>query len=343
MRIAIVNDMPLAIEAIRRVLRDCFEHSIAWIARDGAQALEHCASDPPDLVLMDLIMPTMDGVEATRQIMAHSPCAILIVTASLLGNSAKVFEAMAAGALDVCQTPQLFSGNGSGAATLLYKINSIGQLIGWEKEEDDSPSGALQLLSCRQVPLVAIGASAGGPGALATILSSIPADFPAGIVVVQHVDQEFVNGLAEWLHSKSSLPVRIACERDEIQPGTVLLAGGERHLVLRSRDSLSYTLEPREKNYRPSVDVFFESIARHWRGEALGVLLTGMGRDGAQGLLSMRKAGFHTIAQDRSTSAVYGMPKAAADLGSAAEILALEKIASALVRFGNKQNPTVLP
>ncbi len=342
MRIAIVNDMPLAVEAMRRVVLHASNHSLAWIARDGAQAVERCAADVPDLILMDLIMPVMDGIGATRQIMEKSPCAILIVTASVGQNSAKVFEAMGAGALDAVRTPVLGSNDGNGAAALLYKIDSIGRLIG-RHGAHDAPHPAQDHATTPAVPLVTIGASAGGPAALAQILAALPQDFAAGIVVVQHVDAQFVQGLASWLGTQSSLPVRIAGETDQITPGTVLVAGGDDHLVFRDRTTLGYTSKPAESNYRPSVDVFFDSVKRLWQGKTAGVLLTGMGRDGAAGLKTLREAGHHTIAQDRASSAVYGMPKAAADLGAAAEVLPLEKIAPALVRtFGQiPDNPSL--
>jgi chemotaxis response regulator CheB len=333
MRIAIVNDMPLAIEAMRRVLLDSTAHTIAWIARDGAQAVKHCASDTPDLILMDLIMPVMDGVEATKRIMRKHPCAILIVTASVLGNSGRLFEAMGAGALDAVQTPVLGAKTSNGAAVLLYKIDSIGQLIGRMEGIGSARVEPPQATGDSPAPLVLIGASAGGPGALAEILSTLPKDFSAGLVVVQHVDAQFVAGLADWLNTKSQLPVCLAREGDEIKPGTVLLAGGDEHLIFRNGRSLSYTREPRECLYSPSIDVFFQSAARHWKGKAIGVVLTGMGRDGAAGLKQLRETGHHTIAQDRATSAVYGMPKAAAELGAAVSVLPLENIAAALVHI----------
>jgi len=332
MRIAIVNDMPLAIEAMRRVIQSSDTHSIAWIARDGAQALEHCARDVPDLILMDLIMPVMDGVEATRQIMATFPCAILIVTASVMGNSAKLFEAMGVGALDAVRTPVLGAKNADGAAALLYKIDSIGWLIGHraeKKPERPQTNSAPDGLSPK---LVLIGASAGGPGAVAEILSALPKDFAAGVVVVQHVDAQFVAGLSQWLNSRSNLPVRIANEGDEIKAGMVLLAGGNDHLIFRDSKSLGYTHEPLDIVYRPSIDVLFQSAARHWNGEAIGIILTGMGRDGALGLKALRSAAKQTIAQDSASCAVYGMPKAAVELGGANEVLPLQEIASSLVR-----------
>jgi two-component system response regulator WspF len=179
--------------------------------------------------------------------------------------------------------------------------------------------------------LVAIGASAGGPAALATVLSGLPQDFSAAIVIIQHVDAQFASGMVEWLAQPSPLPVRVAREGDHLTVGTVLLAGTSDHLRLKASDWLGYTPEPREYVYRPSVDVFFQSICQYWPGEVVGVLLTGMGRDGALGLKALRNKGHYTIAQDKASSAVYGMPKAAAALDAAVDILPLERIAPRLV------------
>ena len=329
MRIAIVNDMPMAVEVMRRALLSGSKHEVAWTARDGAEAIERCQRDRPDLVLMDLIMSGIDGVEATRQIMAASPCPILIVTATVEGNCGKVFEAMGAGALDVVQTPTL-AGNGAtqGADGFFYKIDAIAKLLGEPPEIIEFAPHARE----RATRLVAVGASAGGPAALVKLLGGLPADFSAAVVIVQHVDAQFASGLATWLGESSKLPVRVARDGDVVAAGTVLVAGTNDHLVLQSGGRLGYTAEPANSSYRPSVNVFFESVLRHWSGEILGVLLTGMGCDGASGLKLLREAGHYTAAQDAATSAVYGMPKAAAEIGAAVEILPLEKIADALVR-----------
>ncbi len=329
MRIAIVNDMPMAVEVMRRVLISSSKHEVVWTARDGAEAVERCQQDRPDLVLMDLIMPGMDGVEATRRIMAASPCAILVVTATVDGNAAKVFEAMGAGALDAVQTPTL-GGNGGaqGAAAFLYKIDATAKFIG-EPSEPAEPEPRSQECARR---LVAVGASAGGPAALVKLLSGLPVDFPAAVVIVQHIDAQFASGLAGWLNDVSKLPVRVAKEGDVPEEGVVLVAGTNDHLILQPGGRLSYAVEPANYSYRPSVNVFFESVAQHWRGEVISVLLTGMGRDGATGLKTLHDAGHHTIGQDRATSAVYGMPKAAAELGAVAEVLPLANIADAIIR-----------
>jgi two-component system, chemotaxis family, response regulator WspF len=327
MRIAIVNDTLIALEALRRVIVSAPEYEIAWTARDGAEAVSICAKDTPDLILMDLLMPQMDGVEATRKIMTHSPCAILLVTSTVTGNAAKVFEAMGYGALDAINTPILgFNGDAQGGTELLAKIGKIARLIG--KSAPPTASKSYQFRSSTP-PLVAIGSSTGGPQALATLLSGLPADFRGAIAIAQHVDAEFAPGLAEWLNSQCKLPVSLAIANYPLEAGKIVLAATNDHLILQQNLTLNYTREPQDYPYRPSVDTFFESIATNWPGKGIGVLLTGMGRDGAKGLLALRSKGWHTIAQDRTTSVVYGMPKAAAELGAAVEILPLEAIANA--------------
>jgi two-component system, chemotaxis family, response regulator WspF len=330
MRIGIVNDMPLAVEALRRALARAPEHQVAWVAGSGTEAVKRCREDTPDLLLMDLLMPEMDGVEATRQIMASTPCAILIVTSDVDRHVSRVFEAMGHGALDVVATPVLGTAALPDAAALLRKIRNLGLLFEPNTTRKTSEPIQRATNSCRQ-PLVAIGASAGGPAALVELLKQLPSGFPAAVVLVQHVDEAFATGMAQWLSSESHLPVRLARPGDVPEPGSVLLAGSNDHLILQRNGELAYSSEPSAHIYRPSIDVFFESVVANWKGDSIGVLLTGMGRDGAQGLLSMRRRGFITIAQDQASCAVYGMPKAAAQLGAASEILPLADIGRRLV------------
>jgi two-component system, chemotaxis family, response regulator WspF len=332
MKIAIVNDLPIAVDALRRAVTLKPEHQIIWVAENGVEAVERCARQRPDLVLMDLLMPEMDGVEATRRIMASTSCAILVVTVNVGANTSRVFEAMGHGALDAVDTPALGLGDPrEGAAPLLAKIDIIGKLIGDRtgmrspSERAGGPSGP-----SRQQRLVAIGASAGGPAALAIVLRGLPKNFPAAVVIIQHVDEHFAFGMAEWLSQQSALPVHVANEGDRPTVGTVLLAGTSDHLRLTASERLGYTREPQDYVYRPSVDVFFQSVTELWPGEAVGVLLSGMGRDGALGLKALRNRGHYTIAQDQASSAVYGMPKAAA-LDAAVDILPIERIAPGLV------------
>ncbi|USX12906.1 chemotaxis-specific protein-glutamate methyltransferase CheB [Oxalobacteraceae bacterium OTU3CAMAD1] len=343
MKIAIANDVAMAAEALRRVVASTAEHQVLWIARTGAEAVRMCADNRPDLILMDLNMPELDGVEATRQIMEHSPCAILVVTGRPQDNVNQVFRALGAGALDVTATPVL-QGQPGGDAELLAKIRTMDKLI--------RHSGGSQAMAPRTslhgaangnghgadapgmpVPvtsLLAIGASTGGPMAVSKMLAGWTPPRGCAIVVVQHIDQHFADNFARWLGEQLDMPVRAAEEGDELAAGTVLVAKSNDHLTLDQNYRLRYDANPKEYAYRPSVDVFFHCVAQHWKGEAIGVLLTGMGRDGAEGLLAMRRAGHTTIAQDQASSAVYGMPRAAADLDAAQMILPLTKIGPVL-------------
>jgi two-component system response regulator WspF len=331
MKVAIVNDMPMAVEALRRALAYEPSHDLIWVARDGEEAVRRCAEWRPDVLLMDLIMPRMDGVEATRQIMARTPCPIVIVTVDREQNMHRVFEAMGHGALDVVDTPALGTGDGrEAAAPLLRKILNIHWLMG-ERSAPLKSAPLVNRAGGKPPGLVAIGSSAGGPAALETLLKGLPLDFPAAVVLVQHVDEVFAAGMADWLATTSGRPVRLAHEGDRLRAGDVLLAGTNNHLRLTAAGILAYTAEPVDEIYRPSINVFFESVARHWQGSAIGVLLTGMGRDGAQGLKLMRQQGYFTIAQDRDSCAVFGMPKAAAAIDAAVAVLPLEAIAPRLM------------
>ena len=331
MRIAIVNERVSETDVLRRTIALMPEHQVIWSAKTGAGAVKLCGRKTPDLVLMDLFMAGMDGVEATRRIMASAPCAILIMTGSIHADAARVFEAMGHGALDAVDMPGLKGREVlDSASPLLEKISVISRLIGAKNPARRAPASRVAASGRPPYPLIAIGASAGGPAALAEVLSGLPRDFPAAIVVIQHVDARFAVGMADWLSRQSVLPVMVAREDERPAAGCVLLAGTRDHLMLKSADRVGYTPEPRDSACRPSVDVFFQSIGGLWRGDAIGVLLTGMGSDGALGLKVLRDQGHHTITQDQTTSAVYGMPQAAAALNAAVDILPIERIASRL-------------
>jgi two-component system response regulator WspF len=329
MRVGIVNDVAMAVEVLRRIVISRPEHEVLWIARDGAEAVRECARRRPDVVLMDLVMPGMDGVEATRRIMAESPCPILVVTSTVAGHLSMVYEAMGHGALDAIETPTLgLAGRVDGGEALLRKMETVARLAG-------APAPAPATAPAPRAagdgpPLVAIGASTGGPDALATLLHALPASFPPALVVVQHVDRAFAPGLADWLQKKIALGVGCAREGDRLRPGHVWIAASDDHLVLGPGGRLSYTAEPRTAVHRPSVDVFFASAARH-ANAGCGIVLTGMGRDGARGLLALREAGFRTFAQDRESSVIFGMPGAAIEAGAAREVLAPAGIGARLV------------
>jgi two-component system, chemotaxis family, response regulator WspF len=320
MRIGIVDELRRA-ELLQLAIQLGGAHQVAWIAANEAALTERLADGVPDLVLVNLEMPSMDVLAATRRL-AGAGSAVL-VTAPGQGDPGRVFEAIGHGALDAISLGDAVFPEAM-CAVLLPKIASVARWIG----KSAAKGAPADDRGAEHQRLIAIGASAGGPAALSVVLGGLPRTLPAGVIVVQHLGEDFTLGVAEWLRRCTELDVRVARDGDRPTPGTVLVAGGNDHLMFKGGGRLGYTPEPRDKIYRPSIDVFFDSVCRLWRGTAIGVLLTGMGRDGAQGLQALRARGHHTIAQDEATSAVYGMPKAAAALNAAVDILPLDAIAA---------------
>ncbi|MCO6414466.1 MAG: chemotaxis-specific protein-glutamate methyltransferase CheB [Thiogranum sp.] len=337
-KIAIVNDSLVAAESLRRVINSVPAYELVWMAHDGLEAVDKCASACPDIILMDLIMPVMDGIEATRRIAAEFDCAILVVTATVSGLAGRVFEAMGAGALDAVNTPILGpSGHGEGREVLIQKINTIATLIhGKPLRSRHTAHSPRTPQKDSGPPLIAIGASTGGPSAIREILRAMPAHPGVAIAIVQHVDEQFMPSFINWLNESTPLPLRAAKPGDRLAADTVFVCGRQDHLIVTPDGALDYTPEPTELVYRPSVDVFFDSIAENLQNQTIGVLLTGMGKDGAAGLKSLRERGCLTVAQDQDTSAVYGMPKAAKELDAAGKILPLGEIGPALVEWADQ-------
>lgn len=336
MRVAIVNDLTLAREVLRRVVLSVPGYAVAWEAGDGDEAISKATTDRPDAVLMDLVMPKVNGVDATRAIMRQSPCPVVVVTATIPGHYDLVMQAMGAGALDAVETPGLGPGGSPvRAAPLLARLSKI---LAAKRNVPGSgfaaalrptaahPTKPLGSKSLNLPPLVLIGSSTGGPEALAAVLGSLPGGFPACIVIAQHIAADFGGGLVSWLAARCKLPVKAAADGDTPTHGTVMVAVSNDHLEISPDLVLRYTASPRSWPYRPSADVLFASAAAVWPRRGVGVLLTGMGPDGAEGLLRLKAGGWHTIAQDEATCVVYGMPKVAAEKGAAVEVLPLARI-----------------
>ncbi len=297
----------LAREALRRVLVSSPNHEVAWTANDGEEAIAQAREDRPDLILMDLFMPGIDGVEATRQIMCESPCAILLVTATVSGHLDKVYEAMGHGALDAIDTPTLGATRRGRRHPASVEQDRIDRQAHWRADRAVAGSvrrGDIPAMSAgTSLPLpalhalIVLGASTGGPHALVEVLSGLPASLDAGIIIVQHLDSSFSQGLGQWLFEQTGRRVTLITEGNVPRPGEVLLAGTNDHVVLSEYRRLNYSIEPRMNRYRPSVDVFFESLARNWPMPGVAVLLTGIGQRWRQGTAAASQSG---LVDDRS-------------------------------------------
>jgi two-component system, chemotaxis family, protein-glutamate methylesterase/glutaminase len=334
---------------VRKYLVECLQNDpeleVVAEAEDGKQAIELCERLRPDVVTLDMMLPVMTGLSATEYIMAYCPTPIVIVSASTnRGELFRTYEALSAGALDVIEKPLDNTNNPEWERNFLTTVKLVSRIkvITHPRARlKRSRMASSEMLSTHTVPLpatpqyrlVAVGVSTGGPQALSTLLGSLPADFPLPILVVMHISPIFGRAFAEWLNDQSSLPVAVAA-RDQLLPayGTpgVLLAPPERHLVLRG-GRLRLTSEAEVHSCRPSVDVLFQSVAQEIGRRAIGVLMTGMGRDGARGLLALREAGAMTLAQDESTSIVFGMPREAILLGAPQLILPVTEFAPTLI------------
>jgi two-component system response regulator WspF len=348
-RIAIVNDLRMAQEILKAAVARIPGASLAWVASDGAEACARCAADRPDLVLMDMVMPVMDGAKATALIMRDTPCPILVVTSTIEGNLDLVYDALSAGAIDAVQTPSAAAiSSPGGLDALLRRIALVRSLHAPGHAHTAAAAGLAELAPAPPCPtgaaagpadpghvggirnLLAIGASTGGPQALAAVLGAIPRGTLPPTVIVQHIDRDFAPGLAQWLAGVTGHDVQAGLPGDEVRAGRALVAASGDHVVLAGT-RLQSRAEPRDCLFRPSVDVLFCSLASDRTHAGTAVLLTGMGRDGAAGLLQLRKAGWRTIAQDEASSAVWGMPGAAVTLGAAERVLPADRIGSAIL------------
>ena len=324
MRIAIVHNKPDSLKQLEQLIYD-LGYSVCWSCETGQQALLNHQQDIPDLLLVSLEISDMDGSELIRQIMQNSTATIIATCPSVKENTAKVFQAMSYGALDALSEPH--AGNEPSLNDFKIKLSNIKKL----HDSANRKPRPRNKQTTANVPLVAIGASTGGPGALLTILRQLPASSRACFVIIQHMDDEFSQGLANWLNEQTDISVEIAQPHTRPEAGHAYMAGSNDHLIIDEDGYFAYTHEPADYPYRPSVNAFFESAVAHWPNRLIGVLLTGMGRDGANGLLSFYNRGMLTIAQSQQSSAVYGMPRAACEIGAVTKQLDINDIAAEIL------------
>lgn len=338
MKIAIVHSNATIVDKLIRALAHVQTYKILWTARDEAEAIAKCRLNTPDLILLDLSLPEARGVSTCFEIMKKSPCAILIMTSNMTSDISQIFEAMGHGALDaIALNWTKVDMNAATKAELLNKIETIAKLLGkgsnFKMRNAGQEEKNVTDVNSYYPPLVVIGASTGGPAAIAKILSSFPKKTAFATVIIQHVDEKFSKGMAEWLSIFTPLPVKLAKEGSLPSSGTILVAAHNQHLLLTPSLRLKYSHDPIDSAYSPSIDVFFESAALYWPIKSIGVLLTGMGNDGAKGLKALKNAGWYTIAEDEKSCIVYGMPKAAIALGAATTVLELDLIGPSITSF----------
>ncbi len=348
-RVLVIEDSLTARKRILAVLASDPDIEIVGEADNGKRGIELCQALRPDVVTLDMILPVMSGLAATEFIMAYCPTPILIVSASTnRGELFKTCEALAAGALDVLDKPLGNEVDDIWEQQLVVTVKRLARIkvithprarlgaLG-QPYPAPGPQQGLVLPRTGHLRAVAIGVSTGGPAALSEIMRSLPHGFPLPILLVIHIGQLFAPAFADWLDGLSSISVSYASDGDPLPPcgeGKVLMAPPDAHLVLR-QGKLRLTQDPERHSCRPSVDVLFESMAQELGADCVACLLTGMGSDGAEGLLAIRRAGGRTIAQDEASSVVFGMPREAILLGAAEQVLPLHEIAPALAALAS--------
>ncbi|MFH1603773.1 MAG: chemotaxis-specific protein-glutamate methyltransferase CheB [Pseudomonadota bacterium] len=337
-RVLLVDDSPIAIEIIRRMLANAPDILVVGTAANGVEALELIPRIRPDVVCTDLHMPEMDGLAFTRVVMARNPLPILVLSVSVRDEQTRnIFQMLEAGALEILAKPRggLEFDFGIIANDLMTKIRILSGVKVIGRRRSAAVDAAATPLPPSGLPaslprIIGIGASTGGPRALEQVLRYLPADFPLPLLCVQHIAQGFMHGLVTWLASCCRIRVRTADEGARPLAGTAYFPPDDRHLEFDEAGTFRCSGALPFGGHRPSVDIAFSSLARCYGAAAVGVLLTGMGQDGAQGMLEMARARGLTIAQDEASSVVFGMPKRAIDLGAARHVLPLDQIGPTL-------------
>ncbi|MCY1076071.1 chemotaxis-specific protein-glutamate methyltransferase CheB [Archangium lansingense] len=347
LRVLVVDDSL----TVRRRLADGFalepSCEVVGEAIDGQQAFEQCQRLRPDVVTMDLVMPKVDGLRATELIMAHCPTPIVVLSAAENRTEGlRTMDALAAGAVDAVDKPSgLLDARWMEMLVSRVRVASRVRVITHVRarlRQETTPAPPRVAAPLVPPRLLVMGASTGGPAAVRHILRSLPAGFPLPVLLVLHITEHFDTAMAEWLEAQSGLVVRNAVDGEALpMPGrvTVRMAPGNRHLVVRN-GRLRLVDGPERHSCRPSVDELFESVAREVGAAAIGCLLTGMGRDGAEGLAALRRAGAATVVEDESSCVVFGMPREAIRLGAAQHVMELTEIPpllSALARAGARE------
>jgi two-component system chemotaxis response regulator CheB len=345
-RVLLVEDSQITLVILRRILKSSPEIEVVGEARTGLEALELIPTVQPDVICTDLHMPKMDGLEFTSEVMALYPRPILVISSWVQEeDTPHVFHLLEAGALDIFPKPS------SGLTTddkllnqeLINKIQILsGVKVFKKKRKSTSQVKHLETFSSKSYlkpKIVVIGASTGGPQAINELFAQLPSNFPVPVICVQHISSGFLQGFIDWLATRCRLPIKIAKPGDMPKTGTIYFPPEQQHLELDDQGRFICSNSPPLDGHRPSATVTFKSVAKFYGDATVGILLTGMGRDGAEGMQCIAQSGGLTIAQDEATSVIFGMPKEAIDLGAVKLVLPIGAIAPKLLELLQKQSP----
>ena len=331
LKVLIVDDSPIVCELLRSIIEDDNSLVVIGIAENGQEACTMTAQMRPDIITMDITMPVMDGLLAIEEIMAENPTPILVLTSSK--DAAIAYHAIMKGAVDVSEKPTLDSVSIKIFHRKLHTIASLKVIRHIRSNKTRMPvafNPEPNTIRCSGLfPVIGIASSTGGPKALAEIFKRLEANFPAAIVVAQHIGNGFTEGLISWLNDVSPLKVCMAEDQQHIAPGTIYIPPDDHHIEVRNNRTLHIFLKIASDVYTPSADLLFHSIG-NLNSSVIGIVLSGMGRDGADGIVSIKNSGGITIAQDEESSVIFGMPKAAVETGCIDYILPLTGIADKL-------------
>ncbi len=353
-KVLLVDDSPVALKILERILSSAPDIRVVGKAMNGKEGLELTSSLNPDVICTDLHMPVMNGLEFTREIMTRYPRPVLVISVSVQEGSENVFRLLEAGAVDVFLKPRGFieSEFEKKALELISKVKVVAGVhvfhrhpkkvgseeLGVESKKLSEKGVFTELRTLNSklnaIRVVAIGASTGGPQILHSLLSVLPANFPLPVVCVQHIGDEFLSGFIEWLSSQCRMKVRIADSGEFPQPGIIYFPQVGSHLRIDNNGRFVVSEEPPYDGHRPSISVMLSSVAGFYGSKVMALLLTGMGRDGAEGMQAVSRAGGITIAQDEESSVVFGMPRAAIELGAAKYVMTPDEMGETLLKLG---------